>query len=321
MSLIFSRRKEEASAEAKMKYDQFSDIWKINERIEATEIVKNMDVFFFDCDGVIWHGNSVVEGAVEVIKKLIEKKKKIFFITNNSTKSRNSFLTKFHNLGFTFVTLENIICTAYAVAKYMHDQEIFASRKKKIYVIGGKGICDEMDFFQLDWIGGEKDDNQKISMHDGLKIEADRNIGGVVVGMDFNINYYKIQYAQLCINELDAQFVATNKDALGNFTSTQIWAGTGSIVSSIESAVTKKPIILGKPNTYMIDHLLKQLNVDKSKVIMVGDRLDTDIHFAKNCNIASLLVSTGVTNSHVYLNQNPMAIKPDYIMPDITDLF
>lgn len=320
MSLIYSREKEEKSEAAKLKYKNFMEKWKIHEKVEAKEIIKNIEIFFFDCDGVLWHGNNVLEGAVDTLKELFKQKKKIFFITNNSTKSRNSFLAKFHDLGFTFVTSENVLCTAYAAAQYIHDQEIFSSRKKKVYIIGEKGICDEMDFFKLDWLGGSKDNDKKININEHCKVEVDKDIGAVVVGMDFNINYYKIQYAQLCINQLNAQFIATNRDALGNFTSSQVWAGTGSIVSSIESAVSKKPIILGKPNTYMIDNLLKQLQIDKSKVIIVGDRLNTDIDFAKNCKIKSILVSTGVTDAHVYLNENHEAIKPDYIMPDISDL-
>lgn len=320
MSLIFSRNKENASLEEKKKYKLFMENWKISQKVEAEEIINNKEIFFFDCDGVLWHGNKVLDGAADVINKLLEKKKKVYFITNNSTKSRKTFLTKFHNLGFTNSTIDNIICTAYAAAKYIHDQEIFASRKKKVYVIGEKGICDELDMFHIDWLGGSNDDDKKVDIRDNFKVEVDANIGAVLVGMDFNINYYKLQYAQLCINELNAEFIATNKDALGHFTSTQQWAGTGSIVSFVESAVSKKPVILGKPNTYMIESLLKQMQVDKSKVIIIGDRLDTDIHFAKNCQIQSILVSTGVTNSHLYHNENPMSITPDYFMPHISDL-
>ena len=34
------------------------------------------------------------------------------------------------------------------------------------------------------------------------KVDVDPDVGAVVVGFDRWINYYKIQYAQLCINEI-----------------------------------------------------------------------------------------------------------------------
>ena len=38
-------------------------------------------------------------------------------------------------------------------------------------------------------------------IYTGVKVEHDHDVGAVIVGFDQNINYYKIQYAQLCINE------------------------------------------------------------------------------------------------------------------------
>jgi hypothetical protein len=35
----------------------------------------------------------------------------------------------------------------------------------------------------------------------GVKVEHDHDVGAVIVGFDQGINYYKIQYAQLCVNE------------------------------------------------------------------------------------------------------------------------
>ena len=48
----------------------------------------------------------------------------------------------------------------------------------------------------------------------------------MVVGFDRNINYYKIQYATLCIRENPGcMFIATNRDAVTHLTDAQEWAG------------------------------------------------------------------------------------------------
>jgi ribonucleotide monophosphatase NagD (HAD superfamily) len=67
-------------------------------------------------------------------------------------------------------------------------------------------------------------------MGPGDKMEIDESVGAVIVGFDRHVNYYKIQYAQLAINEHGAEFIATNLDAVTHLTDAQEWAGNGSMV-------------------------------------------------------------------------------------------
>ncbi len=47
------------------------------------------------------------------------------------------------------------------------------------------------------------------------------------MGFDRHFNYYKIQYATLCIRENPGcLFIATNRDAVTHLTDAQFWAGT-----------------------------------------------------------------------------------------------
>jgi ribonucleotide monophosphatase NagD (HAD superfamily) len=68
-------------------------------------------------------------------------------------------------------------------------------------------------------------------MGKGEKVEHDADVAAVVVGFDRNINYYKIQYATLCLREnAGCQFIATNLDAVTHLTDAQEWAGNGAMV-------------------------------------------------------------------------------------------
>jgi phosphoglycolate phosphatase len=74
-------------------------------------------------------------------------------------------------------------------------------------------------------------------MGKGDKMVVDPDVGAVVVGFDRNINYYKIQYATLCIRELPGcQFIATNLDAVTHLTDAQEWAGNGAMVRASNNA-------------------------------------------------------------------------------------
>lgn len=62
-------------------------------------LLDSTDMFIFDCDGVIWKGEIAISGARECILKLRSLGKRIYFVTNNSSKSRKTFISKFSKLG------------------------------------------------------------------------------------------------------------------------------------------------------------------------------------------------------------------------------
>ena len=66
---------------------------------DAESFLKDIDVFIFDCDGVIWKGDSLIDKVPSVLELLRKLGKKIFFVTNNSTKSRKGYKGKFEKLG------------------------------------------------------------------------------------------------------------------------------------------------------------------------------------------------------------------------------
>ena len=89
--------------------------------------------------------------------------------------------------------------------------------------------------------------------------------------------------------------------------------GAGPLVAAIEKCSETKPILIGKPETISLEMIMKECKIpetEKSKMLMIGDRLETDIQFAKNAGISSCIVLTGVTTKEM-LHGN---IKPDYLM-------
>ena len=61
----------------------------------------------------------------------------------------------------------------------------------------------------------------------------------------------------------------------------------------------ERPTVIGKPNPYAIELICKNNGIaDKSKVVMIGDRMDTDIVFGNRAGIETVLVMTGCTESN-----------------------
>uniref|UniRef100_A0A7S4VMF4 Phosphoglycolate phosphatase n=1 Tax=Alexandrium monilatum TaxID=311494 RepID=A0A7S4VMF4_9DINO len=279
-----------------------------------------IDIFIFDCDGVIWRGDTLINGVPAVLDRLRAAGKRCFFVTNNSTKSRRGYTAKFDSLGLD-VPPEEIFSSSFAAAAYL-EQTRFSETGKKVYVIGEKGIGEELDLIGVPWFGAEADAEKKPFMGSGGKVEHDPEVGAVVVGFDRNVNYYKIQYAQLCINEnKGCQFIATNLDKVAHFTDAQEWAGNGSMVGAIRGCTGQEPTVVGKPSPLMIDYIEKKYGIpDRKRICMVGDRLDTDILFGLNNGLQTCLTLSGVTSEELLLSpENP--IIPEVYVSSIADFF
>lgn len=83
---------------------------------------------------------------------------------------------------------------------------------------------------------------------------------------------------------------------------------------------TERPEVIGKPNPYTLELIMQEHSLkaeDRSKMLMIGDRMDTDILFGNNSGIDTCLVFTGVTQSEADATQkfeSDAKLKPTYFM-------
>ncbi|KAG6603841.1 Phosphoglycolate phosphatase 2, partial [Cucurbita argyrosperma subsp. sororia] len=283
----------------------------------ARDLIDSVEAFLFDCDGVIWKGDKLVDGVVDTLEMLRSKGKKLVFVTNNSSKSRRQYAKKFYSLGIS-VSEDEIFSSSFAAAMFLKVNSF--SPEKKVYVIGEAGIMEELQLAGFTALGGPEDAKKTADLYLDCAIEHDKSVGAVVVGIDRHINYYKLQYATLCIRENPGcLFIATNRDAVGHFTESQETPGAGCMVAAVCGSSEKEPILVGKPSTFMMDFLLKKFEFGCSKMCMVGDRLDTDILFGQSTGCKTLLVFSGVTTQS-NLQDPSNHIQPDYYTAKVSDL-
>ncbi|CAL5068617.1 unnamed protein product [Urochloa decumbens] len=283
---------------------------------DADALIDSVETFIFDCDGVIWKGDKLIDGVPETLDLLRSKGKRLVFVTNNSTKSRKQYGKKFETLGLS-VDEEEIFASSFAAAAYL--QSIDFPKDKKVYVIGEEGIQKELELAGFQYLGGPTDGDKKIELKPGYYMEHDKDVGAVVVGFDRYFNYYKVQYGTLCIRENPGcLFIATNRDAVTHLTDAQEWAGGGSMVGAILGSTKQEPLVVGKPSTFMMDYLAKKFGITTSQICMVGDRLDTDILFGQNGGCKTLLVLSGVTSLQT-LQSPDNSIQPDFYTNQISD--
>ena len=229
----------------------------------------NNRVFAFDLDGTIYRGDTLIDGADEVVNCLRNMGIKVVFFTNSSTKTCQQVYNKLTRMGLA-PQIEDIHTSARAAAVYSLQNSI-----SRVYCIGSEGLKAE---FQL----------LKISVVDSVEV-AD----ALIIGLDPEFNYSKLSAIMPCQNKIDI-IVACNRDKSYPIENNVYLPGCGPIVAAVENALGRKvDFISGKPNSYMLELLSQELKCSRKEITVVGDSFESDIQMAINYGAQSFYISPG----------------------------
>ena len=95
--------------------------------------------FICDMDGVIYHGNRMLPGALDFINWLQENNKEYLFLTNNSGMTPKELHQKLERMG-AHVSEEHFYTSALATAEFLKAQAPGCSA----YVIGEAGLLNAL---------------------------------------------------------------------------------------------------------------------------------------------------------------------------------
>lgn len=225
--------------------------------------------FLCDMDGVIYHGNHLLQGVKEFVDWLYANDKKFLFLTNSSERSPRELSQKLARLGLD-ISEDHFYTSAMATASFLKSQKPAGSA----YVIGEAGLIN--------------------AIYDAGFSMNDINPDYVVVGETSSYSYDKIVRAVRLVLG-GAKLIGTNPDLTGPGES-GILPATKALVSPIELATGKQAYYIGKPNPLMMKHGVKRLGVSTEDAAIIGDRMDTDIIAGIETSVDTVLVLSGVTD-------------------------
>ena len=254
------------------------------------EQIKNKLGFICDMDGVIYHGNKILEGVTDFVNWMLDNDKKFVFLTNSSERTPHELSMKLERMGL-HVTPDHFYTSAMATAEFLHTQKPGSTA----YVIGEAALTKALY-------------DQGIYMNDV-------NPDYVVVGETRTYNFEKIEKAINLVLK-GAKLIGTNPDITGPC-ETGIAPATGSLIAPIEIATGKKAYFVGKPNPLMLRHGLRLLNCHSQDIAFIGDRMDTDIIAGIESNVDTVLVLSGVTAME---DIDKFPYRPKYIAQGVGEL-
>ncbi|MHA1686943.1 MAG: HAD-IIA family hydrolase [Candidatus Heimdallarchaeaceae archaeon] len=274
-------------------------------------IFSKFELFLFDGDGVLYKEDEPIPGAIELINELQQREKEIFIVTNNSTKTREEFRLKLANMGIK-VDISHILTSAYLTSLEISNESYGAT----VYVIGEDGLKQELMNAGLKVINVDPEPNT-VDVWD-IALE---DVDYVVTGMDRTLTYVKLARAMTILmnKSKNVKFIATNGDI--TFPTPQgLIPGGGAMIHILETLSGRQvERVIGKPHPLMFNVAIERAGVRKDKVLMIGDRLGTDIVGAKKAGIAACFVLTGISTLSD-LEQIPSEYQPDILVNDLNDI-
>ncbi|VDM37373.1 unnamed protein product [Toxocara canis] len=303
--------------------------------ISFAELQHEIDTFIFDADGVLWLGDSSIDGSPQFFNDLIKQGKQIIVLTNNSNKSRTDLIKKMHKIGFDGTTKENIVNPAAIIIQYLLSRG-FRTIDKKVYLIGSQGFCEELNDAGIEHFGCGPDPPNGINIDEENFMNKDAfvyrvgfddpaaKVGAVIVGFEKHFNYVKMMRAANFLQDEECLFLGTNEDETspGPHPKTVI-PDAGPILAAVKTAAGREPIVVGKPHSAAFEFICARWDVRPQRTMMIGDRMNTDIIFGRRHGIRTTLVLSGVHSlEDVRRNQKDghVDMMPDYYTPCLGSL-
>ena len=261
--------------------------------------LKNTELFLFDMDGTLYLGDNVYEGAVELMEDLPRLGKKYIYLTNNSSRAGEDYITRLRRLGFP-CERENVFTSGMATGMYLNQRHPGA----KVYLAGTKAFYRELVSYGIDLVNDE------------LGHTEVEDVDVVVQGFDTELVYEKLERACHFLRR-GAHFIAANPDWVCPMPADEVLPDCGSICALLTASSGKEPTYIGKPNRNMIDVISAMTGIPNEKICAVGDRLYTDIAVAQNAGAVSVLVLSGETTKEM---ADAAERRPDYVLADVHEL-
>lgn len=256
-------------------------------------LVSGYDLVIVDLDGVVYLGTEPVAGAPEAIGATVRAGIPVAYATNNASRSPVEVVALLGEIGVP-AHPEEVVTSGRAAAELLATDLPAGS---PVLVVGAPALREELREVGLRPVG-----------------EAAARPLAVVQGYGPAVCWADLAEACVAIRA-GARWVATNTDPTLPSPRGPL-PGNGSLVAALATALGGRSpdTVVGKPEPVLFEVAAKRRRAER--VLVVGDRLDTDIEGAGRAGMASLLVLTGVSAPADLLRAGPHR-RPTYVAADL----
>ena len=227
--------------------------------------IPKIKALLIDLEGVLYSDNELIPGSINVIKEFRKNNLKLRFLTNTTTIPRKLIFNKLQDLGFD-IEEEEIFTPITATKNYLNDNRI-----KKIALFTSIEIIEEFNEYEI-----TQKNPEVVIMGDIYK-----NFKWEILDSIFKLVY--LENSALVALHQNKYCMRDGKISLD----------LGPFVKAVEYSSGKKSILMGKPEKNFFDLAVKDLDIIKDNILMIGDDITSDIEGSINANLNAIQVKTG----------------------------
>jgi arabinose operon protein AraL len=263
-----------------------------------------VDGFIFDLDGTVYLGEAALPGAVEGIAELRRVGKRVLFVSNKPLEPRENYAHKLSKLGIPAEPAD-VITSAFVLGYHLAKTE----PDLNLYVVGESNLLHELRGHGLKVVNEFLDQSE-------LEVIEPYNVDAVVVAFDRTLNYRKLNTAYQALVK-GARFFATNADKACPMPGGGIPDAGGTIAALEHMTGRQVELLAGKPSKLIMTVALQRLELSAERVMMVGDRLETDIFMGQQAGMQTAVTLTGAAKRE---DVAKMTTPPTYVINNLGEL-
>ena len=251
----------------------------------------DVKLFLLDMDGTFYLGDRLIEGSLSFIDRVQKTGRDFLFLTNNSSHNAAFYVERLHRMGLD-VPRGKILTSGEATCEVISEKYPGA----RAYVLGNEYLIEEF--------------------HEAGIPMDDANPEIAVIGFDTTLTYEKMR--KICdLVRAGLPYIATHPD-FNCPTENGFMPDIGAIIAFIEASTGRRPdLIVGKPNTGIVEAAVRRTRIAPARMAMVGDRLYTDIETGVRSGMLSVLVMSGETTREMLASS---ATRPDLVFDRLCDM-
>ena len=253
--------------------------------------LKEKRLFLLDMDGTIYLDEDLFPGTLPFLDYVKAQGGKYLFLTNNSSRSVETYIQKLNRLGIA-AEADDFLTSTNALIEDLKHQKPY----KLCYAFGTAAFRQQLA-------------DAGVPVTDTLSDDIDC----LLIGFDTELTFQKLEDACILLGR-GVDFIATNPDWV-----CPTWYGSvpdcGSVCQMLHTATGRRPRVIGKPQPAMALLAMEKWGYSREETVMIGDRLYTDIASGVNAGIDTVFVLSGEgTPADLESGET----KPTWVLQDIS---
>ena len=249
-------------------------------------VVRNYKAVFFDAFGVLKNHKGLIPEIEKTFEYLERKGIYYYVLTNDSSRSPEELARWYREKGLNYITTDKILSSGMLAMEYFKSK---ITNGNAVAYLGTKASAHYIETVGLKTVPiGEIDLNNL----DEIESFAFLDDEGFNWNEDINktINLLRKKNMSVVVANTDINYPVSKND---------ISVAIGGLADLVENIIGKTFIRFGKPDAQMFllayERALKDINIKRSEILMVGDTLFTDIIGGNKFGMDTALVLSGNT--------------------------